>query len=39
MLDGAPAQTQPVVAVPGADHFFSGKLPVLRALLLSHIAV
>jgi alpha/beta superfamily hydrolase len=37
VLDWARPQVQPVVVVPGADHFFSGKLPVLRALLLSHL--
>jgi uncharacterized protein len=37
LLDWARPQAQPVVVVPGADHFFSGKLPVLRALLLSHL--
>lgn len=31
--------TQPVVVVPGADHFFSGKLQVLRSLILRHMAV
>lgn len=29
---------QPVVVVPGADHFFSGKLQVLRSLILQHMA-
>jgi alpha/beta superfamily hydrolase len=37
VLDWARPQAQPVVVVPGADHFFSGKLPVLRALLLCHL--
>jgi hypothetical protein len=37
VLDWARPQAQPVVVVPGADHFFSGKLPVLRALLLAHL--
>lgn len=37
VLDWARPKSQPVVVVPGADHFFSGRLPVLRALLLSHL--
>ncbi|MDR6855627.1 hypothetical protein [Variovorax guangxiensis] len=31
-------QAQPVVVVPGADHFFTGRLHILRALVLSHFA-
>lgn len=38
VLDWARPQVQPVVVVPGADHFFSGKLPVLRALVLAYLA-
>jgi alpha/beta superfamily hydrolase len=38
VLDWARPQGQPIVVVPGADHFFTGRLPVLRALVLSHIA-
>jgi hypothetical protein len=38
VLDWARPQVQPVVVVPGADHFFSGRLHVLRALVLSHLA-
>lgn len=37
VLDWARPQVQPVVIVPGADHFFTGKLPALRALVLSHL--
>jgi len=37
VLDWARPQGQPVVVVPGADHFFSGKLPVLRALVVNHL--
>jgi len=37
VLDWARPQSQPVVVVPGADHFFTGRLPVLRALALSHL--
>ena len=39
VLDWARPQSQPVVVVPGADHFFTGRLPVLRSLVLSHLAV
>ena len=38
VLDWARPNSQPVVVVPGADHFFTGKLPVLRSLLLAHVA-
>lgn len=37
VLDWARPQAHPVVVVPGADHFFTGKLPVLRALVLAHL--
>ncbi|MFT3814957.1 MAG: hypothetical protein QM740_16525 [Acidovorax sp.] len=37
VLDWARPQVQPVMVVPGADHFFTGKLHVLRALVLSHL--
>jgi alpha/beta superfamily hydrolase len=36
VLDWARPQSQPVVVVPGADHFFTGRLPLLRGLVLSH---
>jgi alpha/beta superfamily hydrolase len=38
LLDWARPQSHPIVVVPGADHFFSGKLPILRALTVSHLA-
>jgi uncharacterized protein len=37
ILDWARPRHQPVVIVPGADHFFTGKLPVLRSLVLDHL--
>jgi len=37
VLDWARPAVQPVVVVPGADHFFSGKLHLLRRLMLSHL--
>lgn len=37
VLDWARPTGQPVVVVPGADHFFTGRLPVLRTLVLSHL--
>jgi uncharacterized protein len=37
VLAWARPQAQPVTVVPGADHFFTGKLPALRALVLSHL--
>jgi alpha/beta superfamily hydrolase len=39
VLDWARPQVQPVVVVPGADHFFTAKLPVLRQLVLRHLAL
>lgn len=39
VLDWARPGVQPVVVVPGADHFFSGRLPVLRQQLLGHVAL
>lgn len=38
ILDWARPHTQPVVVVPGAGHAFSGKLRVLRALVVAHLA-
>lgn len=37
VLEWARPQGQPVVVVPGSDHFFTGRLHVLRALVLSHL--
>lgn len=37
VFDWARPTSHPVVVVPGADHFFSGRLPVLRALMLAHL--
>lgn len=37
VLDWARPHVQPVTIVPGADHFFTGKLPALRGLVLSHV--
>jgi len=36
VLDWARPQELPVVVVPGADHFFHRKLPILRALVQSN---
>lgn len=38
VLDWARPHVQPVVVVPGSDHFFTGRLPLLRGLVLSHLA-
>lgn len=38
VFDWARPQVQPVVVVPGADHFFTGRLHILRALVLSRFA-
>ncbi|HVZ43881.1 MAG TPA: alpha/beta fold hydrolase [Ramlibacter sp.] len=37
VLDWARPQTLPVTVVPGAEHFFHGKLPVLKSLVLRHL--
>lgn len=37
ILDWARPQGQPVMVVPAADHFFTGRLPVLRELLQTHL--
>lgn len=37
LLDWARPLSQPIMVVPGADHFFTGRLPVLRSLVLSHL--
>ena len=38
ILDWARPQSRPVVVVPGANHFFTGKLPMLRRLVLAHLS-
>ena len=38
ILDWARLDGQPVVVVPGTDHFFKGRLVVLRALVVEHLA-
>lgn len=37
VFEWARPQSLPIVVVPGADHFFSGKLPLLRSLVVSHL--
>ena len=37
VFDWARPASHPVVVIPGADHFFSGRLPLLRMLVLSHL--
>jgi alpha/beta superfamily hydrolase len=37
LLDWARPLSQPIVVVPGADHFFTGRLPALRAVTVSHL--
>lgn len=39
VLDWARPQTRPVLVVPGADHFFTGKLHILRQLVLAYLSV
>jgi uncharacterized protein len=39
VLRWARPQSLPVVVVPGADHFFSGRLPVLRTLVTAPLRV
>lgn len=37
VLDWARPSSQPVVVVPGADHFFTGRLQLLRSLVLAQL--
>ncbi len=37
VFDWARPASHPVVVIPGADHFFGGRLPLLRALVLSYL--
>jgi alpha/beta superfamily hydrolase len=37
VLEWARPHAQPIVVVPGADHFFSGRLPLLRNLVTTHV--
>ncbi|THT97567.1 hypothetical protein E9531_15615 [Lampropedia puyangensis] len=37
IFDWARPRAHPVVVVPGSDHLFAGKLPILRALILHHL--
>ena len=38
VLDWARPQALPVTVVPGVEHFFHGRLPLLKALALRHLA-
>jgi uncharacterized protein len=38
-LDWARPQSLPVVVVPGGDHFFHGRLTLLKSLVLRHLGV
>lgn len=37
VLDWARPSGQPVIVVPGADHFLTGRLPLMRSLVLEHL--
>ena len=37
VLDWARPQAQPIVVVSGADHFFTGRLHLLRSLVVTHL--
>ncbi|THJ34520.1 alpha/beta fold hydrolase [Lampropedia aestuarii] len=37
ILDWARPRAHPVVVLPGSDHLFAGKLPLLRSLVLQHL--
>jgi alpha/beta superfamily hydrolase len=37
-LDWARPQSLPVVVVPGGGHFFHGQLPLLKSIVLRHLA-
>jgi uncharacterized protein len=38
VMDWARPQTLPVTVVPGGSHFFHGQLPLLKSLVLRHLA-
>lgn len=38
VLDWARPGSQPIVVIPGADHFFTGQLRLLRDLVIAHLA-
>lgn len=38
VLDWARPQALPVTVVPGVEHFFHGQLPLLKRLVLAHVA-
>jgi alpha/beta superfamily hydrolase len=38
VLNWARPQSLPVVVVPGADHFFTGKLLILRSVVVAHLS-
>lgn len=38
VLDWARPQSLPVTVIPGGEHFFHGQLPLLRALVVRHLA-
>lgn len=39
VFDWAGRHAHPVVVVPGADHFFRGRLPMLRDVVLKHLGL
>ena len=38
VLDWARPQSLPVTVIPGGEHFFHGKLPLLKSLVLRHLS-
>ena len=38
VLDWARPQVLPVTVVPGGGHFFHGQLPLLKSLVVRHLA-
>ncbi len=38
ILEWASPSSQVISVVPGADHFFTGRLPILRKLILNHVS-
>ena len=37
VLDWARPQEQPIIVIPGADHFFHGKLHLIRELIARNV--
>jgi alpha/beta superfamily hydrolase len=37
VMDWARPQSLPVTVIPGGEHFFHGKLPLIKSLVMRHL--